>query len=71
MRLILKMLAEILLGVTVAGVLLAIALPILIHSNVLQPGETLGGILVCGSIASAILLMLLRPGSAVQRHLRK
>ena len=71
MRLILKMLAEVLLGVTVAAVLLAIALPILIHRNVLRPGDTLGSILVCVAIAGAILLMLLRPGSAVHRHRRK
>jgi hypothetical protein len=66
-KLILSVLVEAVLGLAVAGIALAIAVPLMIRNELLTSGELPTSILVTGVIVCAVAVMLFRPGSALRR----
>lgn len=59
---------EVLLGVAVAAVLLAIAVPVLIRRGLFAPGDALGSLVVGLVVVVCVAAMILRPGSAFRRR---
>jgi hypothetical protein len=68
LTLLMRMLGEILIGIFAAGILLAVAVPILMRTGVIAEGGTAGILVVAGTLVLAICSMLLRPGSALKRY---
>jgi hypothetical protein len=71
LKLTLAMLLEAFLGLIVAAVVLAIAVPLMMNRGLVTPGDRAGSVLIASVMASAILGMLFRPGSALSRSRRK
>jgi len=67
-RLILAVALEILVALIVAGVLVAIVIPLMIQTELMHPGDAAGTIVVIGMVLIAVATALLRPGSAIHRH---
>jgi hypothetical protein len=61
---------EVCAGVLFAGLILALAIPLLSRIN---PGGTnaVPGILIVGVLVSALAIALFRPGSAISRYIKK
>ena len=67
-KLILRVVGEILIGFFLAGIVLAIGVPILVRSGVIVPGDVASVFIIAGTLALAVGVMLFRPGSALQRR---
>ena len=70
LRLILRMLGEVLIGIFAAGLVLGIGIPILIRTGVIAEGGIAGLLVIAGTLVLAICGMVLRPGSALKRSRR-
>ena len=68
LKLVLVVLVEAAIGVAVAGVVLAVGIPLMIHRNWIAPGDLAGSMLVLSVLALSVSGMLLRPGSAISRR---
>jgi hypothetical protein len=58
-------------GVALGGGMLAVLVPVLSHSGLLDPGGTAGAIVVTGVLMTSVGLMVLRPGSALNRRFER
>jgi hypothetical protein len=58
---------EAIVGISVAGALLAIVVPLLIEHSVIAPGDGAGVVLITSVLLLAIGVALFRPGSALRR----
>jgi hypothetical protein len=67
-KLILRMVGEILIGVFLAGIILAISVPMLVRSGMIVPGDVASVCIIAGTLALAVGAMLFRPGSALHRR---
>ena len=67
-KLILRMLGEILIGFFLAGITLAISVPLLMRSEVIVPGDLASVCIIAGTLALTVGVMLLRPSSAFHRR---
>lgn len=67
-KLILGMVGEILIGFFLAGIVLAIGVPMLMRSGLIVPGDVVSVCLIAGTLALAVGAMLFRPGSALHRR---
>jgi hypothetical protein len=67
-KLILGMVGEILIGFFLAGIILAIGVPMLVRSGMIVPGDVVSVCLIAGTLALAVGAMLFRPGSALHRR---
>jgi hypothetical protein len=68
LNLIIRMLTEAVIGLALAAVALGLSVPLLLRYNLIAPGDLIGSLLIAGVIAGAIGIMLLRPGSVLNRH---
>lgn len=68
LKLAVLVLLEVMLAITVAGVVLAILVPVLIRYELIAIGDFTGSIVIAGTILVTIGAMLFRPGSAVNRY---
>ena len=71
LKLLLSVLVEILVALMIAGLVLAIAIPLLIRYDIAGPGDLTSTIVVTGVLICAVGGMLLRPGSAMNRYVRR
>ena len=62
--------ADAVIGVALAGGMLAIILPLLITRHMISPGDFAGSLIVVAVLALSVSVMLLRPGGALQRLMR-
>jgi hypothetical protein len=67
-KLFLRMACEILMGFFLAGIMLAISVPILMRAEVIAPGDLASVCIIAGTLALAVGAMLFRPGSALHRR---
>jgi hypothetical protein len=67
-RLLLAVVLEIVAALGVAGVVLAIVIPLLIHTELMSLGDVTGRVVVTGILVVAVAATLLRPGSAIHRY---
>ena len=68
MPLIARLVVEIILGFCVAGVLLAIIVPLLTWAGWIRTGDATGALVIGGTIVATIAMMVFRPGSALNRR---
>lgn len=64
-------LVEAVIGLAVAAVVLAIAVPVMVHHDLIAPGDLAGSVVIAGVLVCAIGGMLFRPGSAINRYGRE
>jgi hypothetical protein len=62
---------EVIIGVSLAGALLAILIPVLHRYALLTPGDLTSNVVVGIVIIAVTGAILLRPGSAINRRIRR
>jgi hypothetical protein len=67
-KLILRMVGEVLIGFFLAGMVLAISIPMLMRFEVIAPGDVASVCIIAGTLALAVGVMLFRPGAALHRR---
>jgi hypothetical protein len=68
LKLIMSVLVEAVIGLAVAAVVLAIAVPVMVRRDLIVPGDLAGSVVIAGVLVCAIGGMLFRPGSAINRY---
>ena len=58
---------EVAVAMLIAGLLLAIVVPVLNRSDLVAVGDTTATIIISGVMIAALAIALLRPGSAIRR----
>jgi len=67
LRLMVVLVIETVVGIALAGALLAMVVPLLIEHSVIAPGDAAGAVLIASVLIVAVGVALLRPGSALRR----
>jgi hypothetical protein len=70
-KLALLVLAEAAIGVALAGVVLAIIIPLLLRFGWIAPGGAAGTAAIVAVLVMAVAVLLFRPGSAINRYTRR
>ena len=71
MKLLLSVIIEVIIGVSLAGVVLAIAVPMLHSADLLGANDLTSTIVIVGVLVVAVAIALFRPGSAIHRRIRR
>jgi len=71
MKLLLNVIIEVVIGVSLAGVILAVAVPMLHSADLLGTNELTSAIVIVGLLVVAVAIALFRPGSAIHRRIRR
>ena len=71
LRLAVAIVCEVMVGVALGGAMLAVLVPVLSHVGLLDPGDMAGAIVVTGVLTASVGLMVLRPGSALNRRFER
>lgn len=71
LKLLLGIVLELFVAVALAGLILALAIPLLHRNDLAGTNDAASGVVIIGVLAGAIAVALFRPGSAIQRHLRR
>ena len=61
-------LVEVVVGLAVAAIVLAVGIPVMMRRELIAPGDLTGSFLIAGVLLAAVGGMLLRPGSAINRY---
>jgi len=67
-KLILAVVAEIVVALGAAGVVIAAIVPMLVHTQLVHPGAPMASLVVLGILGAALAFALFRPGSAIKRY---
>ncbi len=70
-RLVLTVVVESLLGLTIAAGILAIGIPVLLRSGVIDPGDPRGSLLIASVVIVCIAAAIFRPGSALRERRKR
>ena len=70
LKLLLGVLIEVFVAVSLAGLLLALAIPLLNRHDLTGAGDVMTGTVIVGVIAGAVAIALFRPGSAIRRYVK-
>jgi hypothetical protein len=62
---------ELLLAVAIAGLILAVAVPLVAYTNLAGANDFATRALITGVLICAIVIALFRPGSATRRHRKR
>jgi hypothetical protein len=65
---VLSIAVDILMGVSIAGLALAVLVPALIEAGVISTGDWTGGLIILAVLGTGAGLMLLRPGGTLRRR---
>ena len=71
MKLLLNVIIEVIIGVSLAGVVLAVAVPMLHSADLLGANDLTPTIVIVGVLVGAVAIALFRPGSAIHRRIRR
>jgi hypothetical protein len=71
MKLLLNVIVEVIIGVSLAGVVLAVAVPMLHSADLLGANDLTPTIVIVGVLVGAVAIALFRPGSAIHRRIRR
>ena len=70
LHLVVRVMAEALIGLSLAGVLLGLGMPLLMRRGLIAAGDNAAAILISVVVIFLVGAVLLRPGSALRRHRR-
>ena len=62
---------EVLVGVSLAGMLLAIVIPLLNRYDLIAAGDRTATAIIVAVLAGALAVALFRPGSSIHRYIRR
>ena len=68
LKLAVGMVIEVFVGVTLAGLILALAIPLLSRNDLLDADNITSRTIIIGVLVSAVAVALFRPGSAIRRY---
>jgi hypothetical protein len=71
MKLVIGVVIEVLVGTMIAGLILALAIPLLNRSNVVVMHDATSQVVIISVLIGAVALALFRPGSAIRRYMRR
>ncbi len=71
LKLLLGVVIELLVSTMVAGLILAVAIPLLNRSNLADASDRTSQIIITGVLIGAVVIALLRPGSAIHRYIKR
>jgi hypothetical protein len=71
LKLLLGVLIEIFVGVLLAGLILALAIPLLSRNDLAGASDTTARAVIVSVLAGVVAIALFRPGSAIQRYLKR
>jgi len=71
LRLALVVAVEIVVGLALAGIVLAVAVPVMVRRDLMAPGDLAGMLVIAVVFVAAIGAMLFRPGSAIDRYTKR
>jgi hypothetical protein len=69
-RLLVGVLVEAVVGFSLAGLILAVVVPVLNHVRATRNGDLMPAGIVAGVVVCVVVIVLARPGSAINRWLR-
>ena len=70
LKMLLGVVIELLVSTMVAGLILALAIPLLKRSNLADANDATSQIIIIGVLIGAVAIALFRPGSAIHRYIR-
>jgi hypothetical protein len=70
-RVALLVLLEAVIGVALAGIALAIVIPLLLRFDWIAAGGAAGTVVIVAVLVMAVAVVILRPGSAISRYTRR
>ncbi len=70
-RLLLGVVVEVFVGVAFAGVILALAIPLMNRTADVAANDAMARAVILGVVALSIAIAIFRPGSAIRRHIRR
>ena len=70
-KLIVGIILELFVGVTLAGALLGLVIPVLTRYHVIAAGDRTSAAIIVGVLVASLALALLRPGSSILRYFRR
>lgn len=71
LKLLLGVLVEVLVAMFFAGLIVALAIPLLHRSGLAAVGDAAMRIVIIGVCVAALAVALFRPGSAIHRHIKR
>jgi hypothetical protein len=69
-KLLLGVVIEVFVGISLAGLILALAIPVLNRHDLLGADVITARIIIIGVLVGAVAVAILRPGSAIRRYKR-
>ena len=69
-KLLLGVLIEVFVAVSLAGIVLALVIPVLNRSGSAGARDPTTAVVIVGVLVAAVALAVLRPGSALRRHVK-
>ena len=70
-KLILGVVIEVFVGVASAGLILALAIPVMNRTADVAANDVMARAVIIGVLALSIAIAIFRPGSAIRRHIRR
>lgn len=71
LRLLLGVVVEVLVAVALAGVILALAIPLMNRYDLANGNDLASRVVITGVLAGVIAVALFRPGSAIHRFIKR
>ena len=68
LKLAVGMVIEVFAGVSLAGLILALAIPLLSRNDLLDADNITSRVIIIGVLVGAVAVALFRPGSAIRRY---
>jgi len=70
-KLVLTLAFEVMIGVALGGTVLAVLVPVLSHFGLVSSGDMTGAFVIISVLVISVGLIILRPGSALNRHFER
>lgn len=70
-KLLLGVFIEVFVAVSLAGIVLALVIPVLNRAGSAGVGDPAGTVVIVGVLVAAVAIAVLRPGSAVRRYVKR
>ena len=71
LKLVLGVILELLVGTMIAGLILALAIPMLKRTDVANASDVTSQIIITSVLIAAVAIALFRPGSAIHRYTKR
>jgi hypothetical protein len=71
LKLLLGVVVEVFVGVSLAGLILALAIPLLNRNDLQGANDSTTTTIIIGVLVGAIAVAVLRPGSAIHRYVKR